>query len=99
MFKIESHLTQRYRTHKWETTNACEVFDKQIAQKSHLVQLQAAHIKLKPYSCQYCDKTFTSKESLNKNHDESTAYECDVSLNVFSSKTIRDLKRHHITLE
>lgn len=77
-----SQLTIHIRTHSKETPFECQYdnCDKAYAQQGALNDhIRSAHTLERPYSCDRCDRTFTSSASLythKKSHDDERKYVC-----------------------
>ena len=64
------------------------------------VHINSCHLKLKPFKCDYCDKTFARKESLKDHlstHGMGRTYNCDLCEKVFNNRDsiILHKKKYH----
>ncbi len=82
-----------------ERTNICNLCSKAFNQKSTLTRhIRIVHEKLKPYSCNECEKTFSTKDIIYlhtlKEHPLSNPkpFSCDICIQSFYDK--KALRRH-----
>lgn len=69
-FTSSDHLRKHIISqHKMLRSYKCTDCDKKFFQQSHLVQHRWIHTGVKPFTCAFCPKTYTSKTSLRKHLD------------------------------
>jgi hypothetical protein len=82
---VSTNLNRHIKTvHRKESKYPCRFCDKVLSQKCNLDRHERTHTGEKPYSCEYCSRSFADQSS-RKNHQQRCSSRPGVGLDVLSS--------------
>lgn len=89
-------LHRKNHGEEYSTIIHCDKCDKSFHINSSLLHHKILHINEKRFSCTYCQKSYTRKDSLiphiRSKHSSEKLYQCDICKKSFFEKSV--LERH-----